>query len=68
MPLDPYDLSKGWSELDTSGGGGIKETPKSLGLKDVSAIAFAVANGDASEFEFWVEEVNMDELYPEEDA
>jgi hypothetical protein len=65
-------MSKGWTELDTIGGGGIKECPKSLGVKDGSAIAFAFVTGDDAEEKdgdgFWVEFSNVDELYPEEDA
>ncbi|CAG8952875.1 hypothetical protein HYFRA_00007589 [Hymenoscyphus fraxineus] len=67
VPNDAYDPSKGWSELDT--GNGLKETPKSLGVKDGSMIAFVfVPEGEEdSEPEFKVEFCNLEELYPEEE-
>jgi hypothetical protein len=69
VPVDPYELSKGWDELDTRGGG-MKETPRSLGLKDGSKIAFAFAENDedkeAKEL-FYVEVPDVDALYPEDD-
>jgi len=72
VPVDQYDMSKGWTELDTTAGGEIRESPKSLGVKDGSAIAFAFVTGDDAEERvgdgFWVEFSNVDELYPEEDA
>jgi hypothetical protein len=68
VPIDPYELSKGWDELDTRGGGMI-ETPRSLGLKDGSKIAFAFVENDedkeAKEL-FYVEYPDLDALYPEE--
>lgn len=43
-PIDIYEPSKGWTELDTTTGG-LKECPKSLGLKDGAIIAFAFLDG-----------------------
>lgn len=39
-PIDIFEPSKGWTELDTVSGG-LKECPQSLGLKDGAVIAFA---------------------------
>lgn len=44
VPIDIYEPSKGWTELDTTSGG-LKECPKSLGLKDGAVIAFAFLDG-----------------------
>ena len=68
VPNDQYDNTKGWTELDTDAGGGIKETPKSLSLKDGGMIAFAfVPEGDDQQPDFHVEFSNVDELYPDEE-
>ena len=69
VPNDVYDNSKGWSELDTDAGGGIKESPKSMGLKDGSMLAFAFvpATDEEMQPEFYVEFSNVEELYPEEE-
>jgi hypothetical protein len=66
---DIYDSSKGWSELDTNAGGGIKETPKSMELKDSSMLAFSFvpASDKDKQPEFYVEFSNVEELYPEEE-
>ena len=67
LPKDMYDPGKGWTEFDTSSvGGGIKKSPKSLGLKDGAQIAFAFV-GDDEEVVFHVEYSNIDEMYPEDD-
>lgn len=67
VPKDAYDLSKGWEELDI-GGTGIAETPRSLGLKDAAAIAFAFEGEEATDEgeRFWVEMPDLEELYPED--
>jgi len=44
VPIDIYEPSKGWTELDTTTGG-LKECPRSLGLKDGAIIAFAFLDG-----------------------
>ncbi|KAF4624645.1 hypothetical protein G7Y89_g13525 [Cudoniella acicularis] len=46
VPNDPYDNTKGWSELDTTPGGGITESPKSLGVKDGGVIAFVFVDNE----------------------
>jgi hypothetical protein len=69
VPIDVYEPSKGWTELATSGGG-IKESPKSLGLKDGSVVAFAFVNGEdraEKEGEFIVEWSSYEDQYPEEE-
>jgi hypothetical protein len=70
VPVDPYEPSKGWDELDT-GEAGIKETPNSLGLKDGSKIAFAFVDGMEEDEEvkdlFYVEYPDVEALYPEEE-
>lgn len=69
VPVDPYEPSKGWDELDIRAGG-IKETPKSLGLKDGSKIAFAFTDGEedkAAKELFYVEYPDLEALYPEEE-
>lgn len=45
VPVDVYEPSKGWTELDTTSGG-LKECPKSLELKDGAVIAFAFLETD----------------------
>ena len=70
VPVDVYEPSKGWTELAT-GGGGIKESPKSLGLKDGSVVAFAFVNGerdDETGAEFVVEWSSYEDQYPEDEA
>ena len=64
VPLNEYEPSKGWQELAT-GGPGIKETPKSLGLKDGSILAFSfIPEGDDDEaVEFEVEWSSYEEQY-----
>jgi hypothetical protein len=67
LPKDIHDLNNGWTEFDTSSVKvGIKESPKSLGLKDGAQIAFAFV-GDDEEVAFHVEFSNVDELYPEDE-
>ncbi len=67
VPRDVYDLGKGWEELSTRTEG-IRETPRSLGLKDAAQIAFAFADSeDFTADDFYVEFSNVDELYPDED-
>jgi len=67
VPVDVYEPQKGWSEIDTSGGAAMRESPKSLGLKDGSVVAFAFVGEDQEETpEFHVEFSNVDELYPDE--
>jgi hypothetical protein len=62
--MDVYDPSKGWTEINTSGGG-IKESPRSLGLKDGSVLAFAFTNAEGTG-EFKVEWSSYDEAYGEQ--
>ena len=66
VPVDVYDLTKGWTEMDT-GRGGIMESPKSLELKDGGAIAFAFIEGEGAEstVDFAVEFSSYDDNYPE---
>jgi hypothetical protein len=45
VPIDNFDPSKGWREIDTTSGD-LKECPKSLGLKDGAVIAFAFLESD----------------------
>jgi len=68
VPKDTYDLEKGWDELALSAAG-LKETPKSLGIKDGAMLAFAFADEEcwAEKGEFDVQFSNVDELYPEEE-
>jgi hypothetical protein len=69
VPIDQYDPSKGWDELDTRGAG-IKESPKSLGLKDGSKLAMAfVEDGEDKEAKelFYVEYPDVEALYPEDE-
>jgi len=66
VPIDTYEPSKGWVEITTEGG--IKESPKSLGLKDGSMIAFAFIEGKQGEetVEFNVEFSSYEDQYPED--
>jgi len=67
VPVD--QSSKGWDELDTRGPG-MKESPKSLGLKDGSKLAMAfVAEGEDKEAKelFYVEYPDVDALYPDDE-
>ncbi|KAH7319438.1 hypothetical protein BKA65DRAFT_465368 [Rhexocercosporidium sp. MPI-PUGE-AT-0058] len=68
VPKDNYDMDKGWDELAVSAAG-LKESPKSLGLKDGAMIAFAFADSEhwTNNGEFHVEFSNVDELYPDEE-
>lgn len=70
VPVDIYEMSKGWEELNTGGAaGGMKESPKSLGLKDGSCLAFRFAGeeeGDEDDL-FSVEWPDYEELYGERD-
>ncbi|KAH6711286.1 hypothetical protein BKA61DRAFT_577746 [Leptodontidium sp. MPI-SDFR-AT-0119] len=68
VPKDNYDLEKGWDELAISAAG-LKESPKSLGLKDSAMIAFAFTDSEhwTKTGEFHVEFSNVDELYPDEE-
>ena len=68
VPKDVYDIEKGWEELNIAGTG-LKETPKSLGLKDGAQLAFAFAESEVwtKTGTFHVEYSNLDELYPEEE-
>jgi hypothetical protein len=69
VPNDVYNNSKGWSELNADAGGGIKETPKSMGLKEGSMLAFSFvpSTDEETQPEFYVEFSNVEELYPEEE-
>jgi len=63
VPIDIYEPSKGWTELATRAGG-IKETPKSLGLKDGGLLAFAFVGGKGEgDYDFAVEWSSYDEQY-----
>lgn len=66
VPVDIYEPSKGWVEISTDSG--IKESPKSLGLKDCSMIAFAFIEGEQGDetVEFHVEFSSYEEQYPED--
>ncbi|CAL3972339.1 hypothetical protein PZA11_004519 [Diplocarpon coronariae] len=67
VPKDPFDLEKGWEELDLTTAG-LKETPKSLGIADGAQIAFAFASEETREKgHFKVEVPNVAELYPDEE-
>jgi hypothetical protein len=50
IPTDENDPTKGWEELKLSvGGWGMKDSPKSLGLRDGSLIAFRFRNEEEDE-------------------
>jgi len=70
VPKDTYDPSKGWDELNTRGAG-MKESPRSLGLKDGSQIAFAFVDEDKEDKEakdlFHVEYSDVNALYPDDE-
>ncbi|EKD18489.1 uncharacterized protein L3040_007488 [Drepanopeziza brunnea f. sp. 'multigermtubi'] len=68
VPKDLYDLSKGWDGLKILGPG-LEETPKSLGLKESTPIAFAFTESEAWQKNktFHVEFSNVEELYPDEE-
>ncbi|KAG4436046.1 hypothetical protein IFR05_008478 [Cadophora sp. M221] len=68
IPKDSYDLEKGWDELAVVTAG-LKESPKSLSLKDGAMIAFAFTDSEhwTETGEFHVEFSNVDELYPDEE-
>lgn len=72
--VDPYDSTRGWQEIDFSGGA-LKESPKGLGIKDGAAIAYRFAdieddNEDMEEDEkgekFEVVWPSYEDTYPEE--
>jgi len=67
VPADQHDISKGWTELDTGAQGGLKETPRSLGLKDGGMVAFAFDGDEDKRTEFHVEFSDESQLYPEEE-
>lgn len=72
MPVDIYDSSLGWQELEVSGDeGGLKDNPKALGLKDGAMLAFRFKSEDDDEDElvdhFTVEWPSYDEQYGEEE-
>ena len=69
MPIDVYEPSKGWTELDTTSGG-LKECPLSLGLKDGAIIAFAFLKEEEEFGEpvFEVEWSSYDDNYEMDDA
>ena len=56
VPIDSYEPEKGWTELATNPGD-IRESPRSLGLKDGALIAFAFIEGEGKNvgLEFKVE-------------
>lgn len=66
VPVDTYEPSKGWVEIATDWN--IKESPKSLGLKDGSMIAFTFIEGEEGEetAEFHVEFSSYEDQYPED--
>lgn len=66
VPVDSYEPSKGWVEITTDGG--VKESPKSLGLKDGCMIAFTFVEGEQGEdpAEFHVEFSSYEDQYPDE--
>lgn len=70
VPKDIYDPTKGWDELNT-GRGVAKESPRSLGLKDGSQIAFAIVDEDEEDKEakdlFLVEYSDVNALYPDDE-
>ncbi|KAI9742882.1 MAG: hypothetical protein M1818_003611 [Claussenomyces sp. TS43310] len=50
VPVDECDAGKGWQELVLMNGGtGIRDSPKSLGLKDRGMVAFRFKKGDEME-------------------
>jgi hypothetical protein len=65
--IDVYETDKGWNEIATDDSG-IKESPRSLGLKDGAAIAFAFTDGEEDNVEFKVEWSSYEEQYPEDEA
>ena len=67
MPIDVYEPSKGWTELDTSSSG-LKACPKGLGIKDGAVIAFAFLEKDFEEPVFDVEWSNYEDNFDMEDA
>jgi hypothetical protein len=70
VPKDIYDPSKGWDELNIRGGG-MKESPRSLGLKDGSQVAFAFVDENEEDKEakdlFHVEYSDVNALYPDDE-
>lgn len=72
VPIDVYEPSKGWTELEVNGV--TKDNPKTLGLKDGGVLAFAFSDEtDEDPAEFNVEWSSYDEQYgeaesPEEDV
>jgi hypothetical protein len=65
--VDPNETSKGWTEIDTVGGG-LKECPKSSGLKDGAAVAFAFLEQEGDEVAFEVLWSSYEEMYDMEAA
>jgi hypothetical protein len=68
IPVDSYEPSKGWVEITTDGG--LKESPRSLGLKDGCMIAFTFIEGEQGDetVEFHVEFSSYEDQYPEDMA
>jgi hypothetical protein len=66
VPIDVYEPSKGWVELGA--GGKVKQTPKSLGLKDGSVVAFTFVPAEREDetVEFNVEWSSYDEQYADD--
>lgn len=48
--VDQNEPGKGWKEISMSGGG-LRDTPKSLGIKDGSSIAYTFAGDDDDEMD-----------------
>ncbi|KAL2063624.1 hypothetical protein VTL71DRAFT_5429 [Oculimacula yallundae] len=65
---DEFDATKGWKELKLEGAGMV-DSPKSLGWKDGTQVAFAFERegGGKGKRVFDVQSPNVDELYPEEE-
>ena len=72
FPADQNDMSKGWKELELSGGkGGMKDSPKGKGLKDGGVLAFRFRSeaededgeGEGDGEEFVVEWPSYDDNY-----
>ena len=66
MPENVYEPSTaGWTEIDTSD---LMETPKGVGLKDGSVLAFSFMEDTGGFADFDVEWSSYEEQYPDEDA
>lgn len=62
VPLEEFDVAQGWKELElTNGGKGMRNTPKNLGVKDGSMVAFKFRGEEFGDESFAVTLPSLDD-------